>query len=118
WSDAPVLEGGPAIGGAWDCLLRAPAGRYLWLRLRLEGDGQVSPRIARIKLVFPRVSLRRYLPGTFGTDPLAAELTDRFLGIFDRALRDVEGTIDRQAHLFDPLSAPSGDGDPRRDFLS
>ena len=116
WSDCPALDGDAAVGDSWDCLLRATPGRFLWLRLRFEGDGHGTPRVSRVKLTFPRVSLRRYLPATFGADPVAAEFTDRLLGVFDRTLRGVESTIDWQARLFDPLSAPTGDA--RHDFLS
>src|SRR6185437_5128538 len=52
-------------------------------------------------------------------DPVSADFTDRFLGIFDRGFRSVEGQIDRQADLFDPRSAPAvpkGPGAP--DMLS
>jgi phage tail-like protein len=116
WSPVPALEGPQT--SPWDAMLRAAPGRYLWLRLELAGDGHVTPRLRKIRLKFPRISLRRYLPGTFGSDPLAAEFTDRFLAIFDRELRRLESVIDWQAHFYDPLSAPANDDDRRRDFLS
>ena len=116
WSACPTLEG--PSESPWDAMLRASPGRYLWLRLELEGDGTTTPRLGDIRLVFPRISLRRYLPGTFGSDALAAEFTDRFLAIFDRGMRGIEGTIDDEAHFFDPLSTPANDSDRRRDFLS
>ena len=77
---ARELAGPPAGAGPWDCMLRAPQGRFAWLRLRFFGDGQATPRVRRVRVVFPRVSLRRYLPGTFGSDVGAADFTDRFLG--------------------------------------
>lgn len=118
WSECPSLEGAPDVGHSWDAMLRASAGRYLWLRLVLIGDGRATPRISRLALTFPRISLRRFLPGTFGADVLAAEFTDRFLGIFDRELRGIENVIDFQARFYDPLSSPADDQDRRRDFLS
>jgi phage tail-like protein len=118
WSACPVIDGAP-LANPWDCMLRVPPGRYLWLRLDLVSqDGQGTPRIQRARLVFPRVSLRRYLPGTFGSDVQAAEFSDRFLAIFDRTFRGIESTIDWQAHFYDPLSSPADDRDRRRDFLS
>ena len=116
WSACPILTG--AAPSPWDCMLRAPQGRYLWLKLVFNGDGHATPRVRRLRIVFPRVSLRRYLPGTFGSDVLAADFTDRFLAIFDRTFRGIESTIDWQAHFFDPLSAPADDRNPSRDFLS
>jgi len=118
WSECPLLEGAPDADHCWDGMLLAPAGRYLWMRLILTGDGRATPRIRQLRLTFPRISLRRFLPGTFGADPLAAEFSDRFLAIFDRELRGIEHVIDFQAHFYDPLSAPANDQDRRRDFLS
>lgn len=118
WSACPVLDGAADAPGEWDCMLRAPAGRYAWLKLALDGDGHATPRVCGLHLVFPRITLRRYLPATFGSDELAAEFTDRFLAIFDVELRHLERTIDFQAQLYDPLSAPADDADRSRDFLS
>lgn len=115
WIDCPPCDG---VASPWDCMLRAPAGRYLWLRLSFTSHGDETARIRRARVVFPRVSLRRYLPGTFGSDPIAGEFTDRFLSVFDRTFRGIEATVDWQAHFYDPLSAPANDGDRTRDFLS
>ncbi len=115
WIDCPPCDG---MASPWDCMLRAPAGRYLWLRLRFTSHGDETARVRRARVVFPRVSLRRYLPGTFGSDPIAGEFTDRFLSIFDRTFRGIESTVDWQAHFYDPASAPANDADRRRDFLS
>lgn len=101
-----------------DFMLRSPPGRYLWLRLRLVGTTTVSPRVDCVRIDFPRVSLRRYLPAVFGADSIAAEFTDRWLAVFDRTLREIEAEVDEEAALFDPLSAPAYPDVPRsRDFL-
>ena len=109
WDTCQVV---PALSDAeWDVLVRSPPGRYLWLQLELTGDGHASPRIDSIRIEFPRISLRRYLPAVFGEDPAAADFTDRFLALFDTTLRGIERTIDLQARYFDPLAAPT-DPDP------
>jgi phage tail-like protein len=118
WSACPPLPGASDGDDDWDCMLRAPAGRFAWLKLSLDGDAHATPRLCAVKLIFPRISLRRYLPGTFGADVPAAEFTDRFLAVFDRELRHLEHTVDFQARFYDPLSAPADDADRRRDFLS
>jgi phage tail-like protein len=118
WSPCPPLSGGDSAGPRWDCLLRAPEGRYAWLKIELAGDGYATPRLREVDVIFPRVSLRRYLPGVFGADVLSAEFTDRFLGIFDREFRTIERTIDWQARFYDPLSAPADDKNRNHDFLS
>lgn len=105
--------------GEWDCLVTSGQGRYLWLRLELKGKGTATPSLSGVRVEFPRVSLKRYLPAVFAEDPAGADFTDRFLSIFDTTLRGVEKTIDEQARLFDPLSTPAepgAGGGP--DFLS
>jgi phage tail-like protein len=114
WDEMP---GFVARGAACetDTLVRSGPGRYLWLRLEFAGDGSAAPALSEVEIAFPRISLRRYLPGVYGEEPVAAEFTDRLLAIFDRGLRDIETRIDDLALLFDPLSAPAGTG--RGDFL-
>jgi phage tail-like protein len=115
WVECPPCD---SVTRPWDCMLRAPAGRYLWLRLAFTTHGDATPRIRKARIVFPRVSLRRYLPGTYGSDVQAGEFTDRFLAIFDRTFRGIESTIDWQARFYDPMSAPADDADRSHDFLS
>jgi phage tail-like protein len=103
----------------WDCLVRSGPGRFLWLRLRLRGDGRVSPALFRVTLEMPRLSLARWLPGVYGEDPAASEFTDRFLSLFDTTIRSIEHQLDVQGALFDPRSTPAepaAKGTP--DFLS
>ena len=101
--------------GEWDGLIRSGPGRFLWLRLSFTGNGAVTPRMRSVRVEFPRITLRRYLPAVWGENPVAADFTDRFLSVFDTILRSVEHQLDTQARLFDPLSAPAEQG---RDFLS
>ncbi len=103
--------------GEWDGLIRSRPGRFLWLRVDFSGGGDYTPSIRSIKVEFPRISLRRYLPSVFGEDPVAADFTDRFLSLFDTTFRSIERQIDTQAHLFDPSSTPTSD-DPKKDFLT
>jgi phage tail-like protein len=106
-------------GGDWDCLVQSGGGRYLWLHLTLRGNGLATPALERVRLEFPRISLRRYLPAVFGAEPTSADFTDRFLAIFDTTLRGIEATLDHQHELFDPRSAPAKPlGSGPADFLS
>ena len=99
-------------------MLRSSPGRYLWLKLALRGTSHETPCVARVSFCFPRISLRRYLPAVFGSEPIGAEFTDRWLAIFDRGLRDIEAQVDTQARLFDPMSAPASPEVPAsKDFL-
>lgn len=99
-----------------DCLITSPPGRYLWLRLQLQGDGEHTPCIESIAIEYPRISLRRYLPAVFGADPQGADFTDRFTALFDATLRSIEAPIDDLARYVDPLAAPTGE--KGRDFLA
>lgn len=101
--------------GEGDGPIRSVQGRFLWLKIVLEGDSNVTPRIAAVHADYPRISLRRYLPAVFGAESLSADFTDRLLAVFDRGLRHIERQIDEQARLFDADSAPHDKG---RDFLS
>ena len=105
--------------GQWDCLVRSGGGRFLWLKLELRSNGNVTPRLDSIEIEFPRISLRRYLPAVFGKEAVSADFTDRFLSIFDTTLRTIETNLDNEARYFDPLSAPA-ERDPKNgtDFLS
>jgi phage tail-like protein len=115
WQRARGAEG----ENAWDCLVRSAPGRFLRVRLRLRGDGRAAPRLERVRVEFPRISLARWLPAVFGADPAASDFTDRFLAIFDSTLRSIERQLDAQGALFDPRSAPATPGaDGRPDFLT
>ena len=97
--DAPVRRG-------LDAMLRAPGGRYLWVRVAMRAGIGAAPTLLRVRIDYPRISWRRYLPAVFGAEATAAEFTDRFLAIFDRTFRGIEARVDGQASLFDPASAP------------
>ena len=95
-----------------EALILSPPGRFLWLRATLAGNQQATPRIEELRIEYPRISLRRYLPAAFAPDPVSADFSDRLLGIFDRGFRSVETQIDSQADLFDPRSAPADPKSP------
>ena len=106
-------------GREWDCLVRSGGGRFLWLRLKFKSKGTVTPLIENVRVEFPRITSRRFLPAVFGAEPISADFTDRFLSIFDTTLRSIEQQVDQQAGLFDPNSAPAAKGNSGRlDFLT
>jgi phage tail-like protein len=104
WKTNPTVTG---MRGEWEGLIFSGPGRYLWLRLQMNSNGAATPAVESIKLEFPRISLRRYLPAAFGEDPGATDFTDRFLSIFDAGLRSIERKLDDEAVYFDPLSTPA-----------
>ncbi|HEX6322445.1 MAG TPA: phage tail protein [Vicinamibacterales bacterium] len=108
----------PGAFCSWDALIDGQPGRYLWVQLVLRGDGQQTPCVSSAIVEYPRISLRRYLPGVFGVDPAGADFTDRFTAIFDRTLRSIETHLDHLPLYFDPASAPARAPSGQQDFLS
>src|SRR6185436_11776977 len=78
-----------------------PPGRYLFLCLRLLGDGRATPVVRRVRLDFPRVTSLDLLPSVYREDPRAEDFTERFLSLFDASIEDLDGLIDRFPALLD-----------------
>jgi phage tail-like protein len=87
WFEAPP--------GSRDFLSTAPPGRYLRLRLELEGDEGLTPRIRQIRIDFPRATSANLLPAVYREDPPAADFTERFLAMFDAELEKLDLAIDQ-----------------------
>jgi phage tail-like protein len=111
WRTAAIV--GELAGTGWDALVAGPPGQYLWLRLVLRGDGQLSPRIDDVEVHFPRVTSRDRLPAVFATGE--SDFLERFLALTDTVRASVTELLD---HLPWELDARSADADDRRDFLA
>lgn len=118
----------PHHAGAFTVLLQrsdrrvsALSGRYLWLRLELEGNGQATPEIAALRVYGNRFSyVRNYLPRVFHEQlvapesdlPLAeggrsqADFLERFLSNFEGVLTPLEDRIANAHLLTDPGTVP------------
>jgi phage tail-like protein len=105
WTTLPVVQAISARG--WDASITSEPGRYLWLRVLLFGTNQVSPTINSIRIEYPRISLRRWLPAIFGAVPRHADFTDRFLGVFDAMFRSLEANLDNFPRYLDARGAPA-----------
>lgn len=92
---------------ALDLLVDQPPGRYLYLRVRLVGDGSATPSIRRIRLDFPRVTSMAHLPAVWRRDPIAEEFTERYLSLFDAGIEDTDLAYVRSAALLDPRRVPA-----------
>jgi phage tail-like protein len=104
WSRRVVLtpESRPEV------LIQSPPGRYLFLRVRLVGDGSDSPRVRAIDVLGPRRSSLRFLPRPFHEDPVSRDFLDRFLSYFDTVFNEIEHRIGRFAAQLSPQGAPEG----------
>jgi phage tail-like protein len=89
-----------------DFLVDQPPGRYLYLRLRLTGNGTATPVVHRIRLDFPRATSADHLPAVYTQDPAAADFTERFLSLFDAAFEEADRAIERYPALLDPTGVP------------
>ncbi len=98
--------------------VRRMTGRYLQLRIRLEGDGRNSPAIHALKVYYPRFSYQEaYLPEHFrqelAVDPEqdhlranGADVRERMLAAFEGALTPLETLVASSEILLNPKSSP------------
>ena len=113
-ADADGYPTGPPNSGDWqdagaasaDFLVNQAPGRYLYLRLRLTGNGTATPVVHRIRLDFPRVTSADQLPAVYTQDPAAADFTERFLSLFDAAFEEADRAVERYPALLDPGGVP------------
>jgi phage tail-like protein len=98
--------------------VRRLEGRYLWLHLEFVGDSQVTPELAALRIYGARFSYRdRYLPALYGETlagpdavaPGAAtppDFLERFLGLFEGPLTELEDKVADAFLLTDPAATP------------
>lgn len=91
-----------------DFLIRQPAGRYLFVRIRMTGDGRHTPRLTRLRIDLPRQTSLDQLPMVFRDSPEAEDFSERFLALFDSFLDDVDEQITRMPALLDADGVPDG----------
>lgn len=93
--------------GTYELLLQKARGRYMQLRLRLVGDGRVTPHLTALRVYYPRFSyLERYLPAVYREDSASAFFLDRFLANIEGTNTAIEDRIAAAQMLFDVRSAP------------
>lgn len=92
---------------AADAMIRQPAGRYLFVRLRLSGDGQATPQVRRLHLDLPRATSADLLPAVYRQEPKSADFTERFLALFDSGLETIDASVARL-----PAALDAGGTDP------
>jgi phage tail-like protein len=93
--------------GTWELLLQHAEGRYLELRLTLEGNGRAAPRLHALRAYFPRFSyLEEYLPDVYQENEASARFVERFLANAEGMLTDIEGRIAQVKALFDVRTVP------------
>lgn len=93
--------------GTWETLFQAARGRYLQVRLVLQGDGRATPSLRAARVYYPRLSyVDRFLPALYQDDPASAVFTERWLANVEGFNTEIEGRIAFASRLFDPRTAP------------
>ncbi|MFN9635680.1 MAG: phage tail protein [Synechococcaceae cyanobacterium] len=107
--DQPLERPAPGQGGmeTLEWLVSTPPGRYLWLRLHLEGDGRRSPVLVSLRVSQPRPALLERLPAFWRADPEGADLSERLLALFEGPLTELEHRAEALRRLFLPAQAPA-----------
>jgi phage tail-like protein len=96
-------------------LVQSRNGRYLRLRLELEGDGYATPAVRSALVRFPRESYLRYLPAIYSADDESRWFLERFLAAFQVEWDALEDELGRIERFFDPAAVPAG---PALEFLA
>jgi phage tail-like protein len=92
----------------WELLFQRATGRYLQLRLTLQGTGRSSPRIRALRVWYPRFSyLDRYLPDCYRENADSASFLDRFLANIEGFFTNIEDRIAAAQCLLDTHCAPA-----------
>jgi phage tail-like protein len=106
--DVPGAHTDVAAGkGSWELLYQHAQGRYLQMRLTLNGNEISTPRLVALRAWNPRFSyLREYLPAIYREDESSADFLERFLANFEGMFTSIEDRIVAAIALFDARTAP------------
>jgi len=102
----PEQEVLPDRSGTWEVLFQQARGRYLQLRLVVDGNGRTSPHLHALRVYFPRFSYpKNYLPNVYLEDAESASFLERMLANEEGFFTEIEGKINDVSMLFDARSA-------------
>lgn len=88
-------------------LVSTPPGRYLWLRLHLEGDSRRSPVVYALRVSQPRPALLERLPAFWRSEPEGAVLSERLLALFEGPISELDHRAEALLRLFLPALTPA-----------
>lgn len=76
-----------------DCLLHAIEARFVWFRVQMIAQGELSPKITKIKMIFPKNTWIEYLPDIYMEEKESASFVERYLGMFQSLYEDMTEQI-------------------------
>lgn len=111
WNDFPegspnALDWDEVPENVTDFLIDQPPGRYLYVRIRLQGTDTATPVIHRVRFDFPRVTSLNQLPGIYRENDEAEDFTERFLSLFDATTAEIDRALERLPALLDVEHVP------------
>jgi phage tail-like protein len=78
----------------------------LWLKLELyRPPGRTAPRVSGLDVLYPNLSLLRFLPAIYAQDPVSAARLRRFLAPFESLIGELDATLHRLPREIDPETA-------------
>jgi phage tail-like protein len=89
-----------------DQLVQSAPGRFLRLRITLGSDGNATPSLRWLKVLFPRVSYLDALPRIYQRDVESASFLQRYLALFEKILTEIEDRHEQFSRWLDPRAAP------------
>lgn len=89
-----------------DQLVQSGPGRYLRLRVTLRSNGEATPSLRFLKVLYPRVSYLDLLPPVYRRDADGALFLERFLALFERVFTRVEDRYEAFSQALNPDAAP------------
>lgn len=115
----PVTPWWPTDGrpDSFDAPVLAPAGRYLWVEVRLTGNGRRTPCVVELRAEQSAHSLMRRLPAVFSADRAQAEFLHRYLAMLDGMVHDLDLRARCRDVLVDPAGTPAAALDWLASFL-
>lgn len=104
----PEGPAGPPSPTLHEALIKSPNGRYLWQRLRLEGDGYGTPMVRSLRIHYPRQTWLEHLPAVFSSNRANRSFLNRFLAICHTEWQKLDHTTTHLRRYFDPAAVPAG----------
>lgn len=84
-----------------DMLLSKAKGRYFWFKLELISKQEAVPTIQGLEIEFPRESFVDYLPEFYRSNEKNFEFLDRFLGMYQSMILDLQEEVVNISHYLD-----------------